>query len=336
MSNTSGGSGVLGSNTASGTAIFGTNTADGNAAIFGENGGSGPGVYGVSLGSNAQSYRAGVVGSGIIGVFGRGIDTALFGQGLSSGATGVFGGAVSGIGVYGTTSTPTGGQAAVLGVNSGPGPGVVGFSAGGPGLSGGTGTGMGLAGIAASTGNGVVGQSAGGNAVTGIATGASNLAGLFQGPVWITGGLAVMGAKNAVVRGADGDLHRLYCVESPESWFEDFGSGQLSTGTAIVQLDPGFAEVVKTEQYHVYALPNGDCKGLYVSNKTPTSFTVHELQGGTSSIAFDYRIVAKRKDIEGTRLEHVDEPPTVQLLKLPELPATPPIPPVPTPTGHGG
>jgi hypothetical protein len=181
-----------------------------------------------------------------------------------------------------------------------------------------------------------VGQSAGGNAITGIATGASNLAGLFQGPVWITGGLAVMGAKSAAVRGADGRLQRLYCVESPESWFEDFGRGQLSGG------------VVKTDDYHVFLKPRGESKGwLYVSNQAPSGFTVHEAGGGASNVAFDYRVVAKRKDIKGARLEHVDDPPAVQPLKLPELPATPPTPPapavptppapaVPTPPGHSG
>jgi hypothetical protein len=174
--------------------------------------------------------------------------------------------------------------------------------------------------------------------------GGTGLAGDFRGSVSISGGLTVMGQnfKSAAVRSPSGSLVRLYCMESPESWFEDFGSAQLSNGSATVHLEAGFAGVVKTDDYHVFLTARGEPKGpLYVSNVTPTGFTVREA-GGTSNIAFDYRIVAKRKDIEGARLEHVDELPPVEPLKLPELPATPPTPPtpptpsVPTPPGHGG
>jgi hypothetical protein len=54
--------------------------------------------------------------------------------------------------------------------------------------------------------------------------------------------------------------------------------------------------------YHVFVTPNGDCKGLYVAQKSAASFVVRELGGGTSSIAFDYRIMAKRKGFEQARL----------------------------------
>jgi hypothetical protein len=39
-----------------------------------------------------------------------------------------------------------------------------------------------------------------------------------------------------------------------------------------------------------------------VSNKTATGFEVHESAGGHSTIAFDYRIVARRKGYETIRL----------------------------------
>jgi len=100
----------------------------------------------------------------------------------------------------------------------------------------------------------------------------------------------------------------LYAMQSAENWFEDAGSGQLSNGSARVVLDPTFAETVNTGvDYHVFLTPNGDCKGLYVSQKTPTSFEVHELGGGTSNIAFDYRIMAKRSGYENVRLADVTE-----------------------------
>lgn len=52
----------------------------------------------------------------------------------------------------------------------------------------------------------------------------------------------------------------------------------------------------------MFLTPNGDCKGLYVSNKTANGFEVRELGGGRASIAFDYRIMARRKGYENVRL----------------------------------
>ncbi len=95
----------------------------------------------------------------------------------------------------------------------------------------------------------------------------------------------------------------LNTIGSPESWFEDVGSAQLSNGEALVNVEPVFGQTVNTGvEYHVFLTPMGDCKGLYVAQKSPTSFAVRELGGGTSSIAFDYRIVAKRKGFENLRL----------------------------------
>jgi hypothetical protein len=100
----------------------------------------------------------------------------------------------------------------------------------------------------------------------------------------------------------------LYGMQSAENWFEDAGSGKLINGSAIVALDPAFASTVNTGvEYHVFLTPNGDCKGLYVSQKSATSFEVHELGGGSSNIAFDYRIMAKRVGYENVRLADVTE-----------------------------
>ena len=43
---------------------------------------------------------------------------------------------------------------------------------------------------------------------------------------------------------------------TPENWFEDFGSGQLSGGAATITLDSAFAETVSTTaDYHVFLTP---------------------------------------------------------------------------------
>ena len=62
-----------------------------------------------------------------------------------------------------------------------------------------------------------------------------------------------------------------------------------------------FAKVIKRGDYRVFPAPEGDCRGLYVRRKGAASFEVRELMGGTSSIAFCYRIVGRRKDIRGPR-----------------------------------
>jgi hypothetical protein len=109
----------------------------------------------------------------------------------------------------------------------------------------------------------------------------------------------------------------LSAIVSPKHWFEDFGSEQLSNGIAVVHLEPEFAQTVNTElEYHVFLTPNGDCKGLYVSQKSPTSFEVHELGSGTSNARFDYRIVALRKNYENIRL--ADYTHDLDAVKMPE------------------
>jgi hypothetical protein len=108
------------------------------------------------------------------------------------------------------------------------------------------------------------------------------------------GGHAVVGQSQEVA---------LYSVQAADNWMEDAGSSQLHNGAALVTLDATYAQTVNTGMdYHVFLTPNGDCKGLYVTKKSPTSFEVHELGGGTSSVAFDYRIMARRSGFENIRL----------------------------------
>jgi hypothetical protein len=109
------------------------------------------------------------------------------------------------------------------------------------------------------------------------------------------------GTKAAAVPFPDGTQRVLYCMESPDLWFEDFGEAQLARGRAVVKLDADFAKVIKTGDYRVFVTPEGDCGGLYVHRKRSANFEVRELAGGQSSIAFSYRIVGRRKDIKEHR-----------------------------------
>ncbi len=115
----------------------------------------------------------------------------------------------------------------------------------------------------------------------------------------------------------NGGERALYGLASTESWFEDFGTATLVDGRAVVTIAPDFASTVNlNEDYHVFLTPLGECRGLYVAQKTPTSFEVHELGGGKSNITFDYRIVAKRAGREGLRLKNIGD-------QIPSVTATP-------------
>ena len=122
---------------------------------------------------------------------------------------------------------------------------------------------------------------------------------------------------------ADNRVVALYSMESPEVWFEDFGGGQLREGVAEIALEPTFAQTVNTENgdFRVFLTPNGDCQGLYVARKTAASFEVRELGGGKSSVAFDYRIVAKRRGYEAVRLQEAEaDAQTVEALRQQQRP----------------
>ncbi len=117
----------------------------------------------------------------------------------------------------------------------------------------------------------------------------------------ISGDLIVLGAKSSAVPLSDHRRVRLYAVESPENWFEDFGRAELADGTATVRLDDVFRDTIEPSDYHVFLTPEGDCAGLYVAGKTAAGFTVRELHGGRANVAFAYRIVARRKGYAGIR-----------------------------------
>ena len=132
------------------------------------------------------------------------------------------------------------------------------------------------------------------------------------------GNLNCSGAKNAVVP-IDGGHRKvaLAAIESPQNWFEDAGSTSLTNGAAVVAIDPDFIQTVNTEiEYQVFLTAYGDCKGLYVINRTANSFEVHELGGGTASVSFGYRIMALRKNYENVRFaDHTHDPVPMKRVK---------------------
>ncbi|MFN8523146.1 MAG: hypothetical protein U0821_08575 [Chloroflexota bacterium] len=245
--------------------------------------------------------------------------------GLSDKGSGVSGKSTSGAGLYGTSTSGVGAVG-----NSVSSWGIHGVSTSSFGIVGQSNAGHGIYGTSTSgTTAGVLGESAW-VGVYGKHPSKGSYAGYFYGNVVVDGNFSVVnGSKAALVTGADGALRRLYCQESPEPWFEDFGKGTLVNGRATITLDADFLATVKTDDYGVFPVPEGDCNGLYVTAKTATSFDVRELKNGTSTLAFRYRVLAKRRDTEVGRLE-----------RMPSLPAVPQAnvgpPPTPVPTATPG
>lgn len=87
--------------------------------------------------------------------------------------------------------------------------------------------------------------------------------------------------------------------EGPEAMFEDYGSSQLVNGKAKVQIDPIFTKNIIVNEQHplrVFVQLEGDCKGVFVSNKSATGFDITELQNGNSNVSFTYKVIANRAD----------------------------------------
>ncbi|MFN8526565.1 MAG: hypothetical protein U0821_25970 [Chloroflexota bacterium] len=149
----------------------------------------------------------------------------------------------------------------------------------------------------------------------------------WAGPVGTGSGL--LDARQVII-GRDGAPRQLYGVASPEGRVEDFGRGDLVGGVATVALDPEYAATVVTEGYHVFLTPQGESNGLYATGLGAAGFTVREQQGGKSSVAFSYRVVARRKELAGNRMPRVFEGLSVDAVTRQAPPAAPPIPVPPT------
>jgi hypothetical protein len=235
-----------------------------------------------ALGGAYGIYASGTT-FGVVGSTGAGI-----GGDFSSG---------TGTGVFASTDSSASNQYAVEGISYATGPQA--FTAAIYGQQNGSdGNGIGVWGQHENSGYGVYG--------TALGSGGYGVVG--QAPTFALfgyGNTGATGTKSAAVRFADGKHRLLYSMESPECWFEDFGSATLRSGRARVKLDPKFAQTVKLNSYHVFLTPKGDSKGLYVSEETADGFSVREQEGGRSTLKFSYRIVALRKDVTAPRFKTV-------------------------------
>jgi hypothetical protein len=260
----------------------------------------------IDVGADISGTQGGVVGRCLGPGDGDGVQG--WGSGAFSGVAGFGDPATNGTGVFGQGRGPD--ATGVRGIAGGA-PNTVPAGANGVYGQGG----LDGAGVRGEGSNGVIATTTGGFNIALLAsvTTPGTTAGYFAGNVIVEGDLSVFnGSKSAVVSLPDGTHRRLYCVESPESWFEDVGSGSLVDGRAEISFDPDFASTVHTDQYHVFITEYDSNNALYVTARSATGFEVRS-GAGAADARFSYRVMAKRKDIRGTRFEQV------------ELPALPPL-----------
>lgn len=108
------------------------------------------------------------------------------------------------------------------------------------------------------------------------------------------------GTVSTIVDGLQANEKKtMFAPEAPEVLFEDYGTGQLVNGVAQIQIDPIFSRnihVSDEKPLKVFIQLEGDCNGVYVTNKSAQGFTVKELQNGNSNVSFSWHIVANRAD----------------------------------------
>ncbi|MGE5430922.1 MAG: hypothetical protein ACM3QX_07610 [Syntrophomonadaceae bacterium] len=291
-------SGIYGENTDNGDGVLGVNTSSGSG-LFGQNTSVGSGVKGISLkgfgieGLTRGSNAAGItglnmdsLGTGIIAM-GNGLSTGLLiqgGSGLSS--TG------KSAGIFSVSADSTSGTGIVTGGNNLE---SVIVPQSGSGLSG-NGRNFGLTGFAH-------GDTSAGGKWGGYfeAAGTADSYTFIGGRFGKTGyGILTSGINSIMVKDGKGDNRVMFNPASPGAVLEDYGSGQLERGFAHVALDSLFSNVIFIDEENplkVFVQVEGDCSGVFVTNKTKEGFDVKELRGGRSHVTFSWHAVATRKNV---------------------------------------
>lgn len=123
----------------------------------------------------------------------------------------------------------------------------------------------------------------------------------------VFGNLSSTGTKNRMVQTVNYGKRLMNAVESAGAFFEDFGTSMTDgEGFCEVKLDEVFHETVNTDyEYYVFITPYSDDytakAAIYTKNKH--SFIVY----GTPYTRFDWRISAKQRGYEETRMEVIED-----------------------------
>lgn len=277
-----------------GTGVYGRATATGSTAlaqgVWGTTNAAGSlGIYGTN--NHASGTGGMLVGNNVTGNY------------LTTGSGGAFTGNTAG-GYAKATNSTSGVGLIALGNN-----GVTAYSPiRGSGIAG-TGTRYGVVGYATTTVNSNPSNNEAGNGVNASAGGYFEVQSGGTAQTWAYVGVqdntSVLrkiigpGTVNTIVRDLDDNLVALSAPEAPENLFQDYGQGQLENGKARIELDPILAKNIVVNDKHplrVFIQLEGDCNGVFVTNKTGNGFDVVELQDGSSNTPFMWSVVANRAD----------------------------------------
>lgn len=110
-------------------------------------------------------------------------------------------------------------------------------------------------------------------------------------------GILSAGTKSTMVRDEEGKNRIMYCTEAPEILFQDFGEAELKNGKATIVLDDVLSKNISDKKpVKVFIQLEGDCNGVFVTNKSNKGFTVTELNKGKSNTKFSWQIIGNRAD----------------------------------------
>lgn len=107
------------------------------------------------------------------------------------------------------------------------------------------------------------------------------------------------GTASTLIPDDNNTMRVMFCPEAPEVLFEDYGVATLSNGEAYITLDKILAASMKIDNNHplkVFIQLEGDCNGVYVTEKSANGFRVKELNQGNSNVSFSWHIVGSRAD----------------------------------------
>lgn len=278
------GAAVYGEQTSTGVGVYGNNTA-GGAGVYGISA-TNYGVIGVANNTNVSGVRGANQNTGGVGIIALG--NAVTPGSAITGGCGMASNGTSFGGFSLATTAASGNGFIGVGNNS-----ATSFSSpSGSGLAG-TGITYGVAGFATSAASGTF---AGYFDANSTANGYAFVGGTFGGTDYA---INSAGTKATQVKDLSGKMRTMFCPEAPEVLFQDFGTSQLVNGTAHIDMDPIFSKNIQIDEKHpikVFIQLEGDCKGVYVTNKSEKGFDVIELGSGNSNVKFSWQVVANRAD----------------------------------------
>ncbi len=129
------------------------------------------------------------------------------------------------------------------------------------------------------------------------------------------------GVASTLIPDHDNIPRVMFCPEAPEVLFEDYGIGKLVNGETYIKIDDILAKSMIVDEKHplkVFIQLEGDCNGVFVTEKSINGFKVKELNNGKSNISFSWHLVGNRANTKDNNGKTTSE---FESLRLPIGPA---------------